>query len=415
MWISMLFFLLQALENFGIAAAFYGLFMLGAVLLFAKPKLGILYYISVCILSTDTPLINATSPLVSIHTVGIGSMALMPLWTLLLLGFLLLVLLYRGSIVFYARYDGIIALLGFLFLVAAVIGSVNISHGARIFISDASYYINTATIYVAIRLFFQREKDLRLLTSIVIVCLGVRALAGIVFYIIGIGAIAPHLVKPVMDSVRNLFPFLPLLGFAFYYLPGIKASTKTTMIIFAFGGVFNVMTYASRGNMILLMFCLLLLLFLLRRPNARTFEHLRKIKRIILPAFCFLGLTLVAMHFIRPGSLNFITWKLKSTLELGDATILSSANVRWLEFQNIVAHLWDKGSILWGEGLGGYFTDHYKPFAKNLLDGSAFKNEWIFADMLYKPHGSQLFTLLKMGILGTAFYFFLLLVFFIRG
>lgn len=408
--------LLQLFEHVGIAAAFYGLFMLGGVLLIAKPKIGVLYYISVCILSTDTPFINAPSPLVSIHTVGFGGMALMPLWTASLLLFLILYLMHRGVPVKYNKQFGKIVLhLGGLFLIAAAIGSFNFLKAPRIYISDASYYINMATVYLAIRIFFRQEKDLKLLISVFVSCLAVRAIAGILFYFLGIGEVGSFIVKPVLDSSRVLFPLLVLLGFAAYYTPGIRNDLKKAMLFFAFAGIFNVLTYASRGNMFLLAFGLLLLFFLMRKPRSKGIGIVQKTKKIILPTVFLVIATLIIMHQLRPGSLNYITWKLASTIEVGDRADISSANVRWLEAQNIVAYLWQNGNILWGEGLGGYFIDSYKPYAIYTIGKDAYQYDWIVNGTLYKPHGSQLFFLLKMGVVGSILYFTLLILFFIRS
>jgi hypothetical protein len=247
----------------------------------------------------------------------------------------------------------------------------------------------------------------------------VWALTGIIFYILGIGAITPAVVKPIMDSCRTLFPLLTFVGVAIYYTPGIQFSVKAQMVIISFAGIFNIFAYASRGNMILLIFGLLLLLFLLRSQNSNSHIVFRKLVRIIIPCVLLTALVLMTMHYVRPGSLEYIVWKINSikAISLFDSGMrgITSAEVRWLSFLNIVAHLWDTGNILWGVGLGGYFTDNYIPFASYLLDGSAFNNEWILQNKLYKPHGTQLVILLKMGIFGAIAYFGLLLLFFVRS
>jgi hypothetical protein len=118
---------------------------------------------------------------------------------------------------------------------------------------------------------------------------------------------------------------------------------------------------------------------------------------------------------MRPGSLDYVYWKLTSTTDLEYDTDLSSAAVRWLEWKNIVAHLVDKRTLLWGEGLGGWFTDKYYPFSAWLLGGSSYPDEWILQGRLYKPHGTQLFVLLKMGVLGIILYFGTLLLLFLHS
>ena len=395
----------------------YGLFAFGVLLLFIRARWGILLFFAVCLLSTDTRSVTATEGLVSVHTISIGGFSLMVIWTLLVLFVLLLMFLHRGFFPNKAEnyFDRGLIYLGGLFICASLVGIGNLIENPRMYISDLSYFINMAVAYFAVRLFFRGEKDLNILVILLVCCIGVRAIAGMVYYLLGFGAISPHVVKPVMDSSRNLFHFLPILAIAVLYFRGIYPSTKNVLLVFAIVGTANVLFYASRGNLILLTISIILLSFILAQPGCKNTEVFQKLRKISFPIFVLILFVIVLMHYYRPGSLNYVWWKMRSTIEIDYIREISSAGVRWLEAENIVAYLWHNGTILWGQGLGGWFVDDYIPFATELLGGWAFPDEWILQNKLYKPHGSQLWVLLKMGVLGTFVYFGILLWIFVKG
>lgn len=421
-----LFILLQSIEKARIHGVFFGIFALGVVLLLTKPRIGIMFYISVCLLSSDVSQLieigrgTFNQPPVSIHTVSVGNFAIMPLWTISVLFVMLLQMSMRKAIIiFRPKFDKIIFYIGLIFLFAGAIGLINLLESPRIYISDASYFINMATAYFAVRIYFQKERDLKQLVMVIISCLVIWSSAGILLYILGIGAITDTLIKPVVDSCRSLFPLLVFASVATFYIPGISASFKISMILFGFAGIFNILTYASRGNIIFLLFGILLLLFLLRGSNTTIFEGMRKFKKIIIPSVILIVLALLSMHYIRPGCLNYIVWKFESlfSISLFDPIMknISSAEVRWLSFLNIIHYLWNTGKIVWGTGLGGYFSDNYILFASYVIGKSAFPDEWILNNTLYKPHGTQLFILLKIGVFGIFAYYGVLLLFFLRS
>jgi len=341
----------------------------------------------------------------------------MVIWTLLIFIVLLFVFLKRDVYLITSKsyFDRGFIYIGGLFFGAAVIGIGNLIDNPRIYISDASYFINMAIAYFAVRLFFRLEKDLNTLVIFLVSCIGVRASAGMIFYLLGIGTISPHIVKPVMDSSRNLFHFLPLLALATLYFRGIQRSTKYLLFAFAIVGTCNVFFYSSRGNFILLAISIILLTMILQQPRSKKPEIFRKTVRIFIPVVVLIATAIFLMHYYRPGSLNYVWWKIKSTVEIDYSTEISSASVRWLEAQNIAIHLWHEGTLFWGQGLGGWFADDYIPFATKLLGAAAYPDEWIMQNKLYKPHGTQFWVFLKMGIFGIIIYFGILLWMFLKG
>lgn len=417
LFLSILFALIEWASKAGIKSVAYGLFALGVLLLITKVRWGILFYISVFLLSTDTPSIAETESLVSIYTISFGGFSIMVIWTLVVLVILLFVFVYKGSFFDLKKnsFDKGLIYIGGLFAGAAIIGVLNLTQNPRIYISDASYFINMAVAYFAVRVFFRREEKLNTLVIFIISCIGVRVTAGLIYYLLGIGSIAPHIVKPVMDSSRNLFHFLPLLGIAVFYFRGIQRSTKYLFLVFAIVGTLNVLFYASRGNLILLGVSIFILALLLRQPGRRKSEVFRKTKRIFFPVTVLILTSILIMHYYRPGSLNYVWWKIRSTVGIDSPREISAPGVRLLEAKNIAIHLWDKGTIIWGQGLGGWFSDKYIPYATKLFGGNAYPDEWILQSKFFKPHGSQLVIFLKMGLLGVILYFGTLFWMFLKG
>lgn len=422
-WGRLLFFLvlffvgIELASYHNIALISYGLLAAGAMLLIVNLQLGVLFYFATLLLSTDTPYTLNTTGFSSVHTTAIAGLSVMNMWTLFLLAVCgaYIVISRRRHPVERQRLDRLVVALAIPFALAAVIGLKNLDDNLRIYIHDASYYGNLAIAYLAVRLTCQDRRWLYRLVSVLVVSITVFALAGVVYYVVGIGQFAGSNVRAVWDSSRNLFPILVLLGLACYLLgPRIPESTRAVLFIGTVAGAFNVISYASRGNLILLSLGVLLLLFLNKTRYGASIDF-RQVVKVALIVGMLTVLILWAMAQLRPGSLNYVYWKLVSTVDLEYDQDISSAATRWLEWKNINAHLLRNGTIILGEGLAGWFTDSYYPFALSLLGGSAYPDDWILSGRLYKPHGTQLFILLKMGIGGLVFYHGILTLIFLEG
>jgi hypothetical protein len=87
---------------------------------------------------------------------------------------------------------------------------------------------------------------------------------------------------------------------------------------------------------------------------------------------------------------------------------VGSADIRWLSLLNIWATLSRNRSLLWGQGLGGGFTDQYRRFPEvlyQLKGGSAFTEEEMISGYFVRPHDNPAWVLLKMGIIGVLIYY----------
>jgi hypothetical protein len=421
---TVLFAFLEITLYRNIVLASYGLFAIGIAVLFFNPRWGFFYYLVVNLLSTDTPFTFSTTGFSSVHITKIAGLTIETLWTvLMLLAFISYTLLgkYRLRKKHLLRIDRLLIFMGILFGIEAILGLRHSGINIPVFISDASYYINMAIAYLAVRLTCRDKRSLRTLLAVLVACLIVRAGAGLLYFIVGIGEQAGANYRAVTDSIRNIFPLLVLLGMAYYARSSTFRRDRVVGRVLLFGGAlgaFNVLNYASRGN-ILMTFVGIAVLIVLSRYSSQqqhsVFGALKSFLKVVVFAVIIIGFALWFMDSVRPGSLDYLEWKLNSFLDISYDRGLSSAATRWLEFKNIVPYLWHRGNILWGEGLGGWFVDKYYPFAEWLLGGSAYPDDWILAGRLYKPHGTQLVILLKMGIVGLVIYYGILMAIFING
>lgn len=417
-FLAVLFAVIEVSSYNNVVAASYGLFILGAILLLVNIRWGFLYYLAVNLLSTDTT--YTLQSFSSVHTTTVAGVTIMTLWTLLVffasIAYILPATRFGHLQLQWQRFDKLMIVLGALFTFAAVVGLRNLdASNLRIFISDASYYVNAVAAYLAVRVISRDKKSLNQVIAVVIVCLVIRAVVGVAYFILGIGAIAGANVRAVTDSIRVLFPLLVLFGVAHhFYSYRSRFFVRFIVIVGAVTGMFNVVSYASRGNFILLAVGVVLLL-VVAKTDALQHISISKFFTAILIVAIFLGVVVGFMQGTRPGSLDFIGWKLATLADIDYDRDLSSAAVRWLSFKNVVAHLSHNGTIIWGEGLGGWFTDRYFPFAAGLLGGSAFADEWILQGRLYKPHETVSFVLLKMGVGGILVYYGVMLLLFLNS
>ena len=105
-----------------ITAFSYFLFTVGLTLLVIDLRTGILFYVAVCLLSTDTPRMLILEEFSSVHTVSIGGLTLMPYWTLAVFGCVVVNLMLRGDILRFrmSEIDRLMMYLGMLFLASAL-------------------------------------------------------------------------------------------------------------------------------------------------------------------------------------------------------------------------------------------------------------------------------------------------------
>jgi hypothetical protein len=393
----------------------YALFLIGLILPFIKISWGFYYYLIVSILSDDTPRIlslRETGGFTSVHATTLGPFTLMVYWTLFMLFVLILYYLTKQRSFKLQRMDKYMLGLILLFAGAGAIGVGNLLQFPREYMQDASYIINMAIFYFFIRIAIKERSQLKQIVSLLVLAYGVKTLVALPYYFLGIGSPAGQNVKVIFESGRNLMGLVFFLCLALLlYLPKMRRQYKVLLSLFALTSLFNLITYASRGN--ILLFGISFFLFVIFGSHNKVGKILKVRLKTVISVGLIILLSIGIVSAMRPGALHYVEWKVRSLFDVNiEAERLSSVSVRVLEFQNIWHHLLEQGTILWGEGLGGWFDDSYHPYSRSLLGGSAYPDEDILMGKIFKPHGIQFVVLLKMGIIGLFLYFFIMLLFF---
>ncbi len=387
----------------------YLLFAVGIILTFVRMSWGFYYYIVVSMLSDDTLEIS------SVHLIPIGPFTIIIHWTMFMF-FMLIFCYLKGPKPFKANKldKSMFGVIG-IFLIAGVIGVANLSQFPRVYISDASYMVNMAIAYFFIRIWMRREEQLRTLVSLIIISYGVKAVVGVVFYYIGTGFPAGRNLRVIYESGRVILGpvFFLCLGLLFY-LPKMKLKHRILLSLFAFATLFHLISFGSRGLMILTTLGVLLFA-VFSWKNGYRFLIIKYVAVTILSAI----LCLAIMDEMRPGAISNIRWKL-STLgeyDLSETQVHASLSVtsRIIQAINIFYTQLDNHSLFWGAGLGGWFTDEHYPFGNEFILMRIFPMEQFASRIYTKPHGTPLVIFLKMGIGGLFAYYFIMLLFFKSG
>jgi len=394
----------------------YLLFLIGLILPLIKISWGFYYYLVVSLLSDDKPRMLAlvkTGNFSSVHFTSLGPFTLMAYWTIYMFFILLLYHFIKQKRLKIQKMDKYMLGLILLFLAAGAIGVANLVQFPREYIQDASYIVNMAIFYFFIRIAITREEQLRRVITFIIVCFGIKAVVGLVYYYLGIGTHVGQNVRVIFDSGSALLGLIVFLCLGLLlYLPEMKLRYKTLLILFGFACVFNLVTYGSRGNLILAGIGGVLFFVFVGKIKFRRAVRLKYVVTGVLVVVLSLGI----INAIRPGALQFVVWKMSTLVELNPAKVSSysslSPTTRVIEAINIFYKELDEGSILWGQGLGGWFNDQYYPFPFELFGKFAYPDEHILMGKLFKPHGTPLVIFLKMGLAGVFAYYYIMLLFF---
>jgi hypothetical protein len=106
-----------------------------------------------------------------------------------------------------------------------------------------------------------------------------------------------------------------------------------------------------------------------------------------------------------PYIVEFIVFKFGFFTSLVSGEVSSSSvSMRITELQNILAFYWDNlGALVWGRGLGSYFT-FVEFLPARALEINDFSIDQINSGLYYKPHHFLNFLVLKGGLIGLFCY-----------
>lgn len=393
----------------------YLLFAVGLVLPLLKFSWGFYYYLIVSVLSDDTPRLASlkeTGEFASVHFTTLGPFAVMVYWTIYM-GFLLFCyFLASPRSLKLTKLDKYMMGIVLLFAASGIIGAGNLLEFPRYYIVDSSYLLNTIIFYFFMRLAITGKNEMRRAVTLFLLCCGIKAILGMLYYFQGLGTPAGAGNFRVLHGSTH-----PLLASGFFlclslilYIREMRVGYKALLGVFAFTSFFHLATFGSRGSVVMAVLGLALFLVLSRRMAVSWLLT----KYVVLTALVAVScLFLIAK--VSPGTYIFVGWKLETLLQydpdLVDRYGSYSTVSRIAEATNILGKEWDDKSILWGKGMGGWFDDRYYPFPYELLGGATFTEDQVRMGKYFKPHGTPLLLLLKMGVGGMLTYYVLMFLF----
>jgi hypothetical protein len=268
---------------------------------------------------------------------------------------------------------------------SALIGLANLLHGARYYVSDAGLFINIILGFLIVGNNHRDPERMVTLFLFMMYAVMAKVLLVVLDATVFSRSLALVTLKPGSDSY--LAVIIPLFAFGVLLFRKNSASWIKTLLV---GMVVVTLAYylftASRGRM--LVGGLIFIIFLLQIRSDR-----------IIALALLLPVVIAAAQFLVPSEyMSYFAWK-SGSFAASEDTGMSSL-VRVISLENILSQQIETVyQLLFGTGLGGYFTSQYYPFP-NLLGGDAFPDDWIIADKFYKPHGTTLILLLKTGLVG---------------
>lgn len=269
---------------------------------------------------------------------------------------------------------------------SALVGLLNITHAARLYISDAGFFINIILGHLIIRNSHWRPGYLYNIYILIISAMISKILMVVLDAMFFSRSFNLVTVKPGTDSYLAILVIL--FGVAIMMRKGAEAIWlkyfSAIMIVITISYYFLT---AARGRMAIGVIAFLIFLLQIRTG--------RGVALLVAMAAAIWG----AQFLVPTEYMSYFAWKSGSFVaSQGEGT---SSLVRVISLKNIIfQQLETVYQMFTGTGFGGYFTTKYYPFPMNLSGGDAFPDEWIAADTFYKPHGSTLILLLKTGMVG---------------
>ncbi len=268
-------------------------------------------------------------------------------------------------------------------------------------ISDFAPVVVIFAIYFYIRFFFQNKKTLSKIIEIIYISIGVKAFMGVIFFLSGYGTQFGTTIRVSLESGRVFYIF----SFFYALLSILYRHRKKDMLLHLLIGIssiFLVITYSGRMEWIFTFIGIIIIYFSTQKA-IRT--KVVSLSFSLIAAIIFLlflsGKTQTIFH-------RFSTLKRFTISSVGGET---STGTRIVEIINIWQKLRYENKMLFGAGMGNWFTDKYFRFPWP-LGPADYRWEWRQAGTYFNPHPLLVNIFFKSGFSGLIIYFiFLYLVF----
>ncbi len=395
----------------------YGLVGFGVVLTIVNFRWGFYYLLGLYLFSDDTPRIMElaeSKSFASVHFTMLGGYTLSLICTIFVAYMLHLRLLgFRTD--FWPRFgvvDRIMVSLVAVYAAGGIIGLPNLLQFPREYMTDLGYIVNTIVYYLVVRIILNKPEDIRYIIFLLTTGYGVKCLVGIAYFSLGVGHEAALNVRVLFESGRTLLvmTFFLCLALILFGKSLLNREHRVFLLISGFAMVFNIITFASRLNMIFLVLGFGLFVYYAHKEKGGGLGTAVGVLMLV-------GISVSTVAVIRPGALDYVWWKLislqdwslNSDMDLGSLSIA----IRLIQLLNIVYMHINEGTYIWGTGLGGWFTDEYFSYPADFIAMSVANEREIRLGRFFKPATMSMVVLLKFGFVGFIIYYSILIKLFI--
>lgn len=309
-------------------------------------------------------------------------------------------------------YEQILIIISFLYILAAITGLPNLFTYSSIYIAQLSPIVAIIIGYILIKTTFRSKDELINFFKILALAFTGRVIVMSIQFIatgVDVYAMGQFSYSSVIQFI--LIPLYFWIGLLIWRYRWKKPIISKIFVIILIALIlFN--CYTAGARYVLLSFAISLILSFL----ILAFSLPKFIKIIGSLGIIFVVLVIFMAAFSTKDFLYYVSksnhlldWRLQPTS--GTTTIAT----REIEAINILGRLYSTNSLIWGRGLGDYFTSEYYPLPPVIYERegrSAYPIEWLNKDQFFKPHHPFIQMLLQFGVVGLLIYLSLLFLIF---
>ncbi|MDD2646453.1 MAG: hypothetical protein PHV78_00815 [Patescibacteria group bacterium] len=310
-------------------------------------------------------------------------------------------------------YEQILLAISCLYILAAIIGFSNILLNPIQYSSQLSPIIVIVAGYFLIKTTFRSRDELIKFFKIIILAFTAR------IFVMTIQFIYSRLGVYAITNQFNYSSTIQFILIPLYFWTGLliwprkwrnPLFSRLGLILFIILILFNCYSTGSRYVLLSLgiSFALSFFIFAFSLPKFIKIITIFGIIFLILVAGVSIIFPKNFAYFVSRSS-HLLDWRLSPTS--GTTTIA----VREIEAINILGRLYATNSLIWGRGLGDYFTSEYYPIPQIIYEREgrgAYPIEWLEKDHFLRPHHPFIQMLLQFGVGGLLIYLALLFIIF---
>ena len=297
------------------------------------------------------------------------------------------------------RFDRVYFLFGLLFVLGFVSSLLDFHFDLRQWVIDIKFFVITLSVYSVFKGLFTKHTEI--LSPLVLVIIGLSVLRFSVDFVLllmnsGVEFI-PGVTRVSLDSTKTLIVLL--VGLLIILTPRLKFYPVTLAV----GVLLTSLAFSYGSRMIYFDLAILgftLFILLNRTRLLRSISTLLVITFISFYALFLFNEKNAEISFSRAE--NITVGRPVETFSVPtEYNVISRIDpIRYAQFQNIFLENLTVKRILIGRGIGGFYTDDYVEFPRNI--GSTFTEQEFATGRFYRTHNFLSHFCMKYGVIGVS-------------